>query len=102
MRDGLQIALTHGIRKLEIETDAQMIIYLLNNPQNSCHQYYNLLFDCRYLIQKFEDTRIRHVFREANKSADMIANAAVHDHQQVCVFLTTPNFMLNQDRKSVV
>ena len=41
-----------GIRQLEVELDAKVIVGLLNSNKNPNSAYAPLLFDCRYLLGK--------------------------------------------------
>ena len=62
-----------GIRQLEVELDAKVIVGLLNSNKNPNSTYAPLLYDCRYLLAKLPQVRVSHVFREANKCADWLA-----------------------------
>ena len=73
LRDGLKLADHMGIRQLEVELDAKVIVGLLNSNKNPNSAYAPLLFDCRYLLGKLPQVRVPHVFREANKCADWLA-----------------------------
>ena len=70
LRDGLRLADHLGIWQLEVELDAMVIVELLNSKKNPNSVYAPLLFDCRYLLGKFPQVRVVHVFRKANKCAD--------------------------------
>ena len=73
LRDGLTLASQMGINNIVVELDAKVVIDLvcaINTP----NRYYSpLLNDCRILLTRFQDMRIRHVYREGNKFADMLA-----------------------------
>ena len=62
-----------GIRQLELELDAKVIVGLLNSNKNPNSTYAPLLSDCSYLLGKFPQVRVSHMFREANKCADWLA-----------------------------
>lgn len=73
LRDGMQLADHMGIRQLEVELDAKVIVGLLNSNKNPNSTYAPLLSNCRYLLAKLPQVRVSHVFREANKCADWLA-----------------------------
>ena len=75
--DGLSLADHMGIRQLEVELDAKVIVGLLNSKKNPNSAYAHLRSDCRYLLGKLPQVRVSHVFREANKCTDWLANGAV-------------------------
>ena len=62
-----------GIRQLEVELDAKVIVGLRNSNKNPNSAYTPLLSDYRYLLGKLPQVRVSHVFREANKCADWLA-----------------------------
>ncbi|OIS98624.1 hypothetical protein A4A49_60972, partial [Nicotiana attenuata] len=64
------VTLTKELFPLVIETDCLELINLLKS--NNC-LYQNLIDDCRYLLRKVNDPQLKHVFKEANGVADLIA-----------------------------
>ncbi len=44
--------------------------------------------ECRSLLKKFEQTRINHIFRAANSSADVLARAGCYQLVDFVVYLT--------------
>ena len=70
LRDGLYLAIQLGINFLEVELDAKVIVKMLNNIDYSNKKYSPMLHDCRSLLSRLTQTRVVHVFREANKCAD--------------------------------
>ncbi|OIT35126.1 hypothetical protein A4A49_60188, partial [Nicotiana attenuata] len=67
---GVKLALTENLFPLVLETDCLELINLLKS--NNC-LYQNLIDDCRYLLRKVNDPQLKHVFREANGVADLLA-----------------------------
>ena len=67
LRDGLKLADHMGIRQLEVELDAKVIVGLLKSNFTPNFAYVPLLSYCRYLLGKLPQVRVSHVFREANK-----------------------------------
>ena len=64
--DGLILAIQLGINQLEVELDAKVIVELLNGAECPNRSYSPLLNDCRSLIARLVQVRVRHCFREAN------------------------------------
>ena len=72
LRDGLILASQMGINNIVVELDAKVVIDLVC-ATNTPKRYYTLLNDCRTLLTRFQGMRIKHVYREGNKCADMLA-----------------------------
>ena len=53
LRDGLKLADHMGIRQLEVELDAKVIVGLLKSNIIPNSAYTPLLSDCRYLMASF-------------------------------------------------
>lgn len=64
---GFEIAYENNLFPLEINIDSTEVINMLThgNPL-----YANILFECRYLIQKLGNVTVSYVFREQNTIAD--------------------------------
>lgn len=44
--------------------------------------------ECRPLLKKFEQTRVNHIFRAVNSSADVLARAGCHQLVEFVVYLS--------------
>ena len=73
LRDGLILASQMGINNIVVELDAKVVIDLVCASNTPNIYYTPLLNDCRTLLTWFQGMRIRHVYREGNKCADMLA-----------------------------
>ncbi|KAI8556620.1 hypothetical protein RHMOL_Rhmol05G0268400 [Rhododendron molle] len=63
---------------VEAEVDANMVIQLLEDSISVVrHSLSSLICDCRYLMASFESAKISHGFGESNRSADVLAKAAL-------------------------
>ncbi|KAM3380383.1 hypothetical protein P3S68_005956 [Capsicum galapagoense] len=73
---GLQLALLHNLRPLEINIDAEQIIKFFtnteSNPNNSA-----LLADCRSLLLRMGSPPLIHIYREQNRLTDSLARRAI-------------------------
>ncbi|KAI8523423.1 hypothetical protein RHMOL_Rhmol13G0072400 [Rhododendron molle] len=81
LRDGLSLAKDENIKKLEIEVDSMTLG--------------NLLFDCRLLMQGFEEVSITHIYREANRCADALANDAPVSVGDLYIYPVIPSCISN-------
>ncbi len=75
---GLAVAQTHGVRKLRIFADSQLLVEQLNGRYRvkSAHLF-PLWQQAKKELQKFEAHAISHVDRELNSQADRLAREAV-------------------------
>lgn len=73
LRDGLTLASQLGITQLLVELDAKVVVDLILSRKPANSPYSSLLNDWRYLINRFQQIRINHVFREANQCTDVLA-----------------------------
>ena len=62
------------ILNVNIELNADLLVHLLNNPSSHNLMLEPLLNDCRNLIKTFPSCTMAHIFREANRYADKLAN----------------------------
>ncbi|OIS99640.1 hypothetical protein A4A49_62642, partial [Nicotiana attenuata] len=66
----VKLALGENLLPIVIEADCLELTNLIKS--NNC-QYQNLIDDRRYLLRKANDPPLKHVFREANGVADLLA-----------------------------
>ena len=95
LRDGLNLAIQLGISKLEIELDAKVIVEVLKSTNCPNRSFTTLPCDCRCLMARFRQVRVGHVFREANKCADLLAKRGCSLMENFVVFNTSPSDDLN-------
>ncbi|KAF7813020.1 reverse transcriptase [Senna tora] len=72
---GIKLGVNLGLQKLEIESDSNAVIHLMENqnlPNTSA--FFPVINNCRFLLQSLPEWEIRHCYREANKCADALAN----------------------------
>ena len=69
----IDIDISDGINNIVVELDAKVVIDLVCASNTPNIYYTPLLNDCRTLLTWFQGMRIRHVYREGNKCADMLA-----------------------------
>ena len=73
LKDELMLASQLGITQLLVELDANVVVDLMHSSKFSNNSFLALLNDCRYLLCQFNQVRISHVYREANRCADHLA-----------------------------
>ena len=73
---GLVIAWEKGIRRLEVEVDSKMVVGFLTTGIEDTHPLSFLVRLCHGFLTRDWLVRIVHVYREANRLADGLANLA--------------------------
>ncbi len=76
IKDGLNLAIDLGILNLEIEIDSLVVVECVNSITGSNVFLSTIVTDCRSLMERFEICSLKHIFREANSCADLLAKAA--------------------------
>ena len=95
LRDGLTLATQLGIRYLEVELDAKVIVEMLNNVDSS-KKFSPLLLDCKSPIASLTQVRVAHVFREANRCANFLAKKGYCMWEDFVIFDASPFDELDQ------
>ena len=73
-----------------MELDAKVIVELLNGAECPNRSYSPLLNDCRSLIARFVQVRVRHSFKEANQCVDFLAKRGCVMLKKFAVFDIPP------------
>ncbi|GKU93693.1 hypothetical protein SLEP1_g7267 [Rubroshorea leprosula] len=93
--DGLSFAVARGFTKIIVETDSKVAVTLLNSDRNSFHPFATLLDDCRALLRQPPEVQLRHIYREANTAADLLAKMGTTLVSSVVVLEQCPADMYN-------
>ncbi|KAL0442005.1 UNVERIFIED_CONTAM: putative ribonuclease H protein [Sesamum radiatum] len=72
---GVKLCIDSNIRKIWVETDANVALKLISSPSQGPWHFQNLLQQIRNLLSQTE-FKISHIFREGNQVADYFANQA--------------------------
>ena len=97
LRDGLTLAKQLNIKKLYVETDTKAMVTLIYNPASiSYHPCSSLIYDCRHLLQLFEEARIHHIFCKGNHCADLLAKEGASSNVNFVLCSRPPPFFLYQ------
>ena len=75
-----------GIPFLEVEMDVKIVVDLVLSNSISIKAYSFLLNDCRFLLHKFWQVGVKHIFREANKCVDGLARKGCLQQENFLVF----------------
>ena len=94
LKDGLLLAIDLEILNLEIEMDSLVVVDLINSSTTSNAFLSTLVDDCRYLMERFELKSLKHIFREANGCADVLAKASCVQQSDLVFFLNAPAHVL--------
>ena len=84
LRDGLMLCVQKKIPAVIVEMDAKALVDALNNPSYRNSVISPIFDDCKHLILQIPQVCIKHVYREANKCADWLANSG---HSQSLDFI---------------
>ncbi|CAN1142201.1 Putative ribonuclease H protein At1g65750, partial [Linum perenne] len=71
--EGMQLAWTHGVRKLAVQTDSLCAVQILKNEHHSDHPHGGLASIYAELIERDWEVSLTHVYRESNFLADSLA-----------------------------
>uniref|UniRef100_A0A2N9ESQ0 Reverse transcriptase domain-containing protein n=2 Tax=Fagus sylvatica TaxID=28930 RepID=A0A2N9ESQ0_FAGSY len=88
LKDGLNLAIDLRILHLEIEMDSLVAVELVKSITTPNAFFSTIVTDCRSLMKRFEICSLKHIFREANGCADLLAKAGC---DQTPDFISFPN-----------
>ena len=74
LRDGLLLCCNLKLSAVVVELDAKALVDALSNPSYSNSVISPLFDDCKLLASQIPHLRLKHIYREANKCADRLAN----------------------------
>ncbi|CAN1179214.1 Putative ribonuclease H protein At1g65750 [Linum perenne] len=75
---GLELAWSLNYREVELQLDSRAVVALLSQTDNPTHQHGLEILAFQELCRRNWVVTVRHVYREANKAADFLANSG-HD-----------------------
>jgi ribonuclease HI len=92
--EGLRMARRRGVEKLELRSDSQVIVQCLQDSNNgSSIMGCAIMKRIRDLLKGPWDVKIMHVFREANRCADMLANKGSEGTHEIVFFDHPPSWV---------
>jgi ribonuclease HI len=72
--EGLAMARNLGIERLEVQVDSEALVKATERDGIGCTMSWNIMKKIRDLLKLNWEVRIRHIFREGNRCADVLAN----------------------------
>jgi ribonuclease HI len=79
--EGLSMARSMGFNKLEVQMDSEIIVNIINKHGQGSVSGWSIIKKIRSLLSLDWSVKICHIYREANRCADMLANmGCVHNH----------------------
>ena len=94
LKDGLNIAIDLEISYLDIEMDSLVAVNLVNSTAITNVFLSSIVGDCRCLLEKFERFTLKHIYREANGVADILAKAGCDQQVDFISFSLAPAHVL--------
>ncbi|KAK0603530.1 hypothetical protein LWI29_005964 [Acer saccharum] len=88
--EGLNLAWKAGFRKVEVESDSMYAVRLLSNDTPLNHPLFNIISDCKTILQREWTCTLRHTFKECNRTADSLAKLGHLLHLGMSVFEDPP------------
>ncbi|KAK4738045.1 hypothetical protein R3W88_001742 [Solanum pinnatisectum] len=79
---GLTLAKEKNFKHIMVETDSQVLLNSLNNDSS---QYSHICADCRSLLQQLGAPPLKHVPREANGTANALAEYGKKSRDQIMI-----------------
>ena len=86
LKYGLLLALNLEISKLEIEMDSSVVVESLKSTSMPNVFLRSIVDDCRLLLERFEATTIKYIYREANRCADALAKTGCVQHVNISFY----------------
>lgn len=80
LREGLHSALRQNLVKVQAKGDSKLIIDCVLNKCSIPWRLKMVIRDIQWLATKFQDIQFVHIFKEANFTADALANLGHHPH----------------------
>ena len=90
-RDGLKLAFNEGIQQPIVELDAKVVVDLIKSNATTNNPYAPFLYDCRYLLTRFIQVQVVHVYTEGNRCADALAKWGSNMTEAFAVFDRPPS-----------
>uniref|UniRef100_A0A2N9IBY2 Reverse transcriptase domain-containing protein n=1 Tax=Fagus sylvatica TaxID=28930 RepID=A0A2N9IBY2_FAGSY len=94
LKDGLVMALELDVLYLAVEMDSLVAVELVSSNRATNVVLSTVVDDCRYLLSRFEQTSVLHIYREANSCADALAKAGAAQALDFISFNTPPLFVM--------
>ena len=94
LKDGLKLAIDLGILNVEIKMDSLVAVELVKSITTPNAFLSTIVADCRFLIERFELCSLKHIFRETNDCANLLAKAGCDQTLDFISFSNAPAYVL--------
>ena len=74
LQRGLQLAINEGLKNIKIEGEDLFVINVVIGISSPSQQIANIIQDIKVLLARFDNWKIKHIYRETNRAANRIAN----------------------------
>ena len=89
-----------------MELDAKVVVDLIKTNAATNKPYAPLLYDCRFLLTRFTQAQVVHMYREGNCCADALAKWGSNMLEGFVVFDRPPNddllYLASRDKDGLV
>ena len=94
LKDGLNLSIGLGILNLEIEMDYLVAVELVNSITTPNAFLSTIVTDYRFLMERFERCSLKHIFKEENACADLLAKISCDQSLDFISFSNAPAYVL--------
>uniref|UniRef100_A0A2N9H633 CCHC-type domain-containing protein n=1 Tax=Fagus sylvatica TaxID=28930 RepID=A0A2N9H633_FAGSY len=94
LKDGLVMALELNVLYLAVEMDSLVAVDLVSSNKATNVFLSPVVDDCRFLLNRFEQVSVIHIYREANSCADALAKAGGDQALDFITFNAPPLFVM--------
>ena len=94
LKDGLVMALELNVLYLVVEMDSLVAVDLVSSNKATNVFLSPVVDDCRFLLNRFEQVSVIHIYREANSCADALAKAGGDQVLDFITFNAPPLFVM--------
>lgn len=88
--EGLQLAVQRGFNCVEFQVDSQVVAGIIQGRNSASAAGWGLIQRLKMLLLAFKEIKVRHIFREANMCADILAGLGCNSHFGMIVYEQAP------------
>lgn len=89
---GIKFAVQHEYRRLNVESDSKVVVEAIRDGGKKNFNNNSLVRKIRSWLDKFDVVDIKHIHREANKCAHLLATAGKNSKDGTSFFLEVPSW----------
>jgi ribonuclease HI len=88
--EGLKLARSKSISNLIVQVDSAVVVHGIESGKQGSSFVWNIMGIIRHLLSLDWNVRIMHIYREANRYADMLANVGCDENVDFLDFQAAP------------